>query len=209
MSRVRVLIGGNDDWHDILGGGMRLRDLLCADGHAATLHLGSGEQQLGGPETDVLVAHTNGARMTTAEQRAIADRIAAGTGLVALHQSVVDIGGPGEYDLWLGLIGCRFVSHPPFGRFKVSCDPGHPVTAGVGEFEIDDELYITEPVGDPVTVLGMAAHEGVTRPMVTVHAHGRGRVCFIALGHDGRAQSHPSFQRLVRQAVRWASRAEG
>lgn len=209
MSRVRVLIGGNDDWHDIITGGQRLRDLLCADGHAATLHLGIGEQQLGGPETRALVAHTNGARMTPAEQQAVADRVAAGTGFVALHQSTVDIGGPGEYDRWLGLIGSRFVSHPPFGRFTVSCDPGHPVTAGVGEFEIDDELYVTEPVGDPVTVIGMAAHEGTTRPMVTVRDHGKGRVVFIALGHDGRAQAHPAFQRLVRQAVRWAVAERG
>ena len=44
--------------------------------------------------------------------------------------------------------------------------------------------------------------------MVTVREAGRGRVCYIALGHDGRAQHHPAFQRLVVQAARWAGRME-
>jgi len=33
-----------------------------------------------------------------------------------------------------------------------------------------------------------------------------GRVCYIALGHDGRALGHPSYGQLVRQAISWASR---
>lgn len=206
MSRVRVLIGGNDDWHDVLGAGQRLRDLLSADGHAATLHLGAGAQQVGGPDTNALVMYTNGLRMHPDDQTALADRVQAGLGLVALHSSCVDVGAPEEHETWFGLIGCRFAHHPPFGRFTVSCAGAHPVTAGIDRFEIDDELYLTKPAGEPMTVLATADHEGRPQPMVSVRETGKGRVCFIAPGHDARAWANPGFQRLVQQAVRWTAR---
>ena len=37
-----------------------------------------------------------------------------------------------------------------------------------------------------------------------VREHGRGRVCYVALGHDMRAWGSPHFRQLVRQAVLWA-----
>jgi len=204
--RARVLIGGNDDYHDILGAGSLLRDVLAREGIAASLHLGWGEQQLGGPETGALVVFTNGMRMLPAEQDRVAARVHAGLGLVAIHTACVTAETPAFHATWLGLIGRRFVHHPPFNRFTVEVGTPHPVTAGVPTFEIDDELYITEAVGEPMTVLASATHEGVAHPMVLVRETGRGRVCFIAPGHDGRARSHPAFQRLVVQAVRWAGR---
>ena len=206
--RARGLIGGNDDYHDLIGAGTRLRDILAGAGMAAGLRVGCGEQQLGGPETGVVVMYTNGMRMRPEEQERLATRVAAGLGLVALHMCCVNVESPEFHATWLGLIGCRFVHHPPFSRFRVSVDREHPVTADVGEFEIEDELYITEPVGEPVETLASALHEGARHPMVTVREAGRGRVCYIALGPDGRAQHHPAFQRLVVQAARGAGRME-
>jgi hypothetical protein len=205
--RARVLIGGNDDYHDLVGTGTVLRNVLANAGIAATLHVGWGERQLGGPETAALVMYTNGMRMRPEEQETVKARVTAGLGLVALHTASVTAETPEFHATWLGLIGCRFVHHPPYGRFRVAVDGEHPVTDGVGAFEIEDELYITEPVGEPVVVLASTIHEGKRHPMVTVREIGRGRVCYIALGHDGRAHHHPSFQKLVAQAARWAGRA--
>ncbi len=206
--RARVLIGGNDDYHDLVGTGTLLRNVLAGADIAATLHVGWGEQQLGGPGTRALVVYTNGMRMRPEEQDRVAARVADGLGLVALHTASVSVEPPAYHATWLGLIGCRFVHHPPFARFAVAVDRDHPVTRGVGNFEIEDELYLTEPVGPPVETLASAAHEGTRVPVVTVRDHGRGRVCYIALGHDGRAHHHPAFQRLVVQAARWAGRME-
>jgi len=89
----------------------------------------------------------------------------------------------------------------------VGVDRAHPVTAGLGPFEIEDELYLTEPVGVPMEVLASAQHDGKLQPIVSVKDVGRGRVCFIALGHDEADQHHPGFQRLLVQAARWAGRA--
>jgi hypothetical protein len=206
--RVRVLIGGNDDYHDIVGAGTILRDALLKDGITATMHLGWGEMQRGGDETSALVVCTNGMRMTKEDQAAIADRVERGLGIVAVHTASVTAETPEWHAVWLGLIGSRFVSHPPHGRFRVSIDRDHAVTHGVGGFEIEDELYVTEPAGEPVTVLASATHAGNSHPMVSVRERGKGRVCYIALGHDPRALHNHSFQRLFSQAVRWAAGGE-
>jgi len=209
MMRVRVLIGGNDDWHDLVGAGTILKEALLRAGIEATMHVGWGEQQRGGEETAALVIYTNGMRMTPEEQEAVAVRVAGGLGLVAIHTASVVAETPEFHAKWLGLIGSRFVHHPPFGRFTVSIGRDHQVTRGIKDFEIEDELYITEPVGDPVEVLATAEFEGRRHPMVSVREAGRARVCYLANGHDPRALGNPSFQGLLSNAARWAGRSLG
>ena len=203
--RVRVLIGGNDDWHDLVGAGTILKEALVAAGIEATMHVGWGEQQRGGPETSALVMYTNGMRMTPQDQEALCGLVAGGLGLVAIHTCAVLAEPPEFHARWLGLIGNRFVHHPPFARFGVSIDRDHPVTHGVAGFEIEDELYVTEPWGAPMAVLATAAFEGKRHPMVSVRETGRGRVCYLANGHDARALRNPGFQSLLLRAVRWSS----
>jgi len=204
--RVRVLIGGNDDYHDLVGAGTIIREALLRDGFEATMHVGWGEQQRGGDETKALVMYTNGMRMTPEEQEAVAARIAGGLGLVAIHTCSVVAETPEFHARWLSLIGCRFVHHPPHAKFTVRIDKDHPVTQGLRDFEIEDELYITEPVGDPMIVLASASFEGKKHPMVSIRESGRTRVCCLANGHDARALGNPSFQKLLANAVRWAAR---
>jgi type 1 glutamine amidotransferase len=144
-------------------------------------------------------------------QRALATRVSSGMGLVVLHASNVipeEMTGYNESDSWQRMIGSRFLSHPPFCHFRVQIQHDHPVTAGLSDFEIDDELYITEWTGDRATVLANAHWEGADHPMVYVREHGEGRICYIALGHDMRAWGHPAYQKLLAQATRWAARKD-
>jgi hypothetical protein len=207
MIQARVLIGGNDDYHDILTAGASLRDTLLRDGILATLHLGWGKMQRGGLETRVLVFATNGMRMPRVDQEAIAGAVDGGLGLVAIHTASVLAEEPEFHSIWLDLIGSRFAHHPPHARFKVTIEKNHEVTADIKDFEIEDELYITDRHGPAQEVLATATHEGKKHPMVTVREHGRGRVCYIALGHDARALNNPAFQGILTRAVRWAAGA--
>ena len=204
---ARVLIGGNDDYHDLIGAGTALRDAFIHDGLAATLHVGIGPQQVGPDPNAVLVLYTNGMRMAPDHQAALVARVESGSGLVALHCSSVDVEAPGWHAPWLGLIGCRFAHHPPFGKFTVTPAADHPITAGMTAFDIEDELYLTEPVGDTGTVIATAQHDGKSHPIVTLHDRGKGCVCYLALGHDHRAWHHLSFQTLLTRSVRWVGRA--
>lgn len=202
--KVRVLIGGNDDWHDIITAGASLRDTLVKAGFDASLRVGWGEQQRGGDDVAALVMYTNGMRMPPADQETIRAKVEAGLGLVAIHTCAVLAEEPAFHATWLNLIGHRFVHHPPFSRFRVSIDRDHPVVRGVASFDIEDELYITEPWGSPMEVLATAEFEGKKHPMVAVREAGRGRVCYLADGHDRRALENPSFQAILANAVHWA-----
>jgi type 1 glutamine amidotransferase len=82
----------------------------------------------------------------------------------------------------------------------VKVHPGHPITRHLTDFEIDDEYYLIDTEPD----LHILA-ERDTEPVAYARTHGKGRVCYTALGHDSRAWGNPWFGQLVRQAVLWTA----
>jgi len=75
------------------------------------------------------------------------------------------------------------------------------VWTGGRDFRIE-ERPLPEPGPGQVRVRVHAEAEG--QPLLYAHTWGRGRVHYNALGHDRRALGHPSYQRLLAQAVAWA-----
>ena len=46
-------------------------------------------------------------------------------------------------------LGTQFIAHPPIMPFRVrTADAEHPLVQGIGEFETDDELYLSRVHGD-------------------------------------------------------------
>ncbi len=202
MSKVHVLVGGTDRYHDVLGAGLSLRDTLVKHAIPAALHIGF--ERFGDDyetDVDVYVVYAMWPRMTDAAQEALAARVAGGAGLVVLHASIVVVHD--DQDQWLTLVGSRFERHDPFMRMQVRIDVKHPVTEGIDDFEIDDEPYEVSWTGSPGTVLASFELNGTMHPLVYTLEHGRGRICYIALGHDARCWGHPMFARLLTQSTRW------
>lgn len=116
------------------------------------------------------------------------------------HPAPDDLLSPAQLR-YLEMTGSAFTGHPPIAIFPVHITaPQHPITAGVADFEIEDELYQLGGDRAALTVLAEAGGQ----PLLYVRTWGRGRVHYNALGHDQRALSHPSYQRLLVQAVGWA-----
>ena len=206
MANAQVIVAGTDLWHDLLVGGQAVQKTLLEAGVHATLRVGlerfSAEQE---KTPDVYVINGMATWISPEGSTALANKIAAGTGLVILHATNVAFGDWKDQIGFFQLIGSRFVSHPPLTQFTVQPGEAHPVTNGVGKFEIEDEGYEIEWTGEPPKVLATGEWGGAVHPLVYVREHGKGRVCYIALGHDGRAWSNPGFKRLVTQAVSWAA----
>jgi type 1 glutamine amidotransferase len=99
--------------------------------------------------------------------------------------------------------------HGPVSRNKVALlDPGHPVTKGMADFEIQDELWINAWHNDRFRVLGTAENteaENGEQPAIMVGHYGSGRIFHTILGHDGTALRNPGFQSLILRAAEWAS----
>lgn len=205
--KISVVVAGTDKWHDVLGGGQAIRRILVSEGILAPLEIGLerfDEDRF--CDAAAYVVYAMRPAMRPEAQEALAARVAEGTGLVVLHASNVVV-DPQTMSTWLSVAGSVFERHGPFDALSVRVDqPNHPVTEGVNDFCIDDEPYEVALTVDDADILASLDVDGERKPMVYVRDHGKGRVCYIALGHDGRAWSHPAFQRMVVQAARWAGR---
>ena len=107
--------------------------------------------------------------------------------------------------VWRGIGGPQ---HDRRGPFKVRiADRGHPITAGLGDFETDDELYTCLVGEQPMHLLAAATSKADQRehPMAFIREYGKGRVFLTTLGHDVKALSTPATAELIRRGVAWAA----
>ncbi len=83
----------------------------------------------------------------------------------------------------------------------------HPITKGMKDFRIFDELYAKLQGDYPIEVLVSADSDwsNNTEPLVFTFSYGKGRCVHNAFGHDHKAILHPSMQQLVRRGVEWAA----
>lgn len=132
-----------------------------------------------------------------------------------------------------GILGSRFITHPPYTRFPVSVSrPDDPLVAGIEPFEVEDEIYVIEHAADIEVLLhtrwggealGGRRVEVGERPLMYRRRLGEGGVLYLALGHcnrpfdtpfpDGRLQPDrrgpwhtPVYRELIRRGIAWAAR---
>lgn len=138
------------------------------------------------------------ADLTSAQEARLFSFVESGKGLVGIHGTAWWIGGRA-----VDLIGGHANWHPPGLTFTVNIeDSSHPVTAGVPDFEVEDEIYISayEPT---LHILASAQWHGRAHPMAWVKPFGQGRVFYTTLGHTADTFQRPAMQHLVTQGVHW------
>jgi len=79
----------------------------------------------------------------------------------------------------------------------------HPVTAGLQDYTIHDEIYWGYRVGSDVTPLLTTTHPKSGKPIAWYRTQGNSRIVYIQSGHDHKAWENPNYQRLVAQAIQW------
>ena len=96
-------------------------------------------------------------------------------------------------------------------------DSGHPITAGVESFTIEDEPYRLMPLAPSALqvlasysdcALNRQTRHGVIAaqgdwPLLYTKRLGAGQIHTNVLGHDRQALTHPAYRRLVVRAVTW------
>jgi len=135
--------------------------------------------------------------------------VEAGGDILVVHLSTGLF--PGD-DAWEAMVGARWIwddgtgaaasGHPPRGPFRVLIEPDE-LTAGLGDFTIDDESYSRLRLSDGSRVLASHRHDpdGVRHPLVFIRTHGAGRVIVDLLGHDAASFADPGHRDLLRRAV--------
>lgn len=137
---------------------------------------------------------------------AIRGFVERGGGLIGLHTASICFD---DWEGWAELLGGVWSwgtsHHPPPGPFGVvPTAVRHPITAGIGAFEVEDEVYSELSLRDGVTPLLSSSAETGAQPLAWTRSVGAGRVVYDALGHDERSLAQPSHRRLLRRAALWA-----
>jgi type 1 glutamine amidotransferase len=167
----------------------------------------------GGPDT----------RWSAENQKAFADAVKGGKGLVVYHHaSSAFIGGsPFDKEFEQVIAGGwrKQGNHGKRHVFNVTIRKAdHPITKGLpAEFHhSNDELYQNSVMFPENVVLATAFSDNSTdpknsgkhEPVVWVGTYGKGRVCENVLGHDVDAMKSPGFQTLLIRGVEWAATGE-
>jgi len=156
---------------------------------------------------------------TETVQKAFANYVKNGGGLLAVHSATVPNILKGELDQ---LIGCRFLGHPNNCPVTFQSVKPHPVTEGVGMFIETDEHYKIEITSDDVDVLAASYSPSqgdeskyesepyfnctaAIQPAGFVRTAGKGRVCVLTPGHTLEVWLNPEFQKLLENALKWCS----
>ena len=165
---------------------------------------------------DFLVTYTCDVIPDLAQQESLAKFLSAGRRWLALHgtNSVLrhlkgrGWDAPRSAPDFMAMLGSQFLAHPPIQPYTVEVsDPSHPLVAGIGPFEVDDELYLCDYRGENHALLhteyrgeapgfvarhwpGGAEAAAVTHDsgsdrqfVLYLHAHGGGEVLYCTLGH--------------------------
>ena len=82
----------------------------------------------------------------------------------------------------------------------------HPITAGMKDFTIHDEIYWGFRVQPDVTPLISTTHPKSGKPLAWCRTQRKSRVVYLQLGHDHSAYDNPNYRQLVARSIRWVAR---
>ena len=84
-------------------------------------------------------------------------------------------------------------------------DREHPITRGLADFAIHDEVYNHCYVAPDVHVLLTTNHPKNNPQIAWVHEYGKSRVFYFQLGHDSQAWKNPAYPEILARGIRWAA----
>ncbi len=152
---------------------------------------------------DVFLDYTHGGKLTDEQTESILRFVSEGKALVGVHSAAVDKQSP----RYTRLLGGKYIGHSDEAPSKVYViDPIHPITEGIGDFEIIDEIYKLEYEPNSFQTLITSQVDGVVYPVCWIKEYGSGKVTFLSLGHGQKAFENSNFQQLVIRMIKWAVR---
>jgi len=145
--------------------------------------------------------------MTDSQEQAIIAFVRAGGGILALHNANAlkpwaEKENPAPI---LRVLGSQYDSHgAPREGYRVRVlAKDHPVTRGIADFTATGEHHRPRPLATDMVRLLESTAEGETCLAGYVRTEGKGRVAYLAFGHNREVLELPDVQRLLANSARW------
>ena len=214
--RVLLVIGGHDFEQAAFFKMFDARkDLTCRKAtypQAAEL-LKPGLEQ----ECDVIVMYDMVKTITPEQRQAFLALLKTGMGLVLLHHN---LGAHVDWPEFAKIRGGTFLWEPGVMDGKTYpkstyaddqqiqvtvADRRHPITKGLADYQIQDEVYGDCYVSPKVHVLLKTNHPKSCPELAWVNQYGKSRVFYFMSGHGASAWNNPNFTEILFRGIRWAA----
>jgi type 1 glutamine amidotransferase len=165
---------------------------------------------------DVLVFYDLVDSLLPAQQQAYINLLNKGKSMIFLHHSLV------SYQNWrefIRIVGGQYHTSPVIVNADTLranyehdvtipvrvVDKQNPVTRGIDDFEIVDEVYGGVEILPTVKPLLSTALPKSMRTVAWINHYGNSDVLYIQLGHGPTAYANTNYRRLIQQAVEWSA----
>lgn len=208
MGKIKTLVLAGGQIHDFKGCGKAAVDALSACDDFDITYVEDDLDALIAPGLDpydLIVFYYTVGTITDAQKNGLLNFVASGKGYAGFHSAADSFRECPEYR---AMVGGHFTTHPHYREYQVSVvDSEHHITEGLNEFIVKDEQYILD--FDPrVHVLCSALWKGAAMPVAWTKSWGKGRLFYLALGHDAAACEHEMFRLLLQRGALWAGKGE-
>jgi type 1 glutamine amidotransferase len=162
---------------------------------------------------DVLVLYDMADTDGEVERRHLKEFLEAGKGMVVLHHAIID---NQHWPWWYEeVVGGRYLLQPEGSqrastyehdvKLKIRVPAPHPITNGIGNFGIVDEVYNFMWRSPKSRALLEADKPEGEKAVAWIGPWEKSRVVVIQLGHGREAHENPQFRQLLRNAILWAA----
>jgi len=207
--RLVLLIGGV--WHPFERCGEIVKGLLEATGRYEVAVTADRDVMRKGSirRFDGVLAYTSDGTLSKDQEDGLVGFVKSGGTFVGIHCAAASWQKNKAY---IEMLGGVFAMHSPLMEFPVTITRTDSlITRRIQDFRIADELYLLDKFDpDAVEILATAMWKGKPQPMAYTKTYGKGKVFYLALGHDEAALNHPEFQKMLVRGVDWSfGRTEG
>lgn len=165
---------------------------------------------------DVLVFYDMADTLLPSQQEAYISLLKKGKSMIFLHHSLV------SYQNWpefIKIVGGQYRRNPIIvnGDTLIATyehdvnipikiiDAKHPVTHGMSNFEIFDEVYGGVEIRPVVRPLLSTNHPKSMRHVAWINHYGNSDVLYLQLAHGPSGYANPNFRKLIKQAIEWSA----
>lgn len=205
MQKIKTVVFTGGEIHDFKGCGEAITDTLSKNEKFKITKVENDLSILLATNLhpyDLIIFYYTLGKISHAQKNGLLNFIASGKGYVGIHSAADSFRECPEYR---AMVGGYFVTHPHYREYQVSIvDSEHPITKDITEFTVVDEQYILD-FDSRVNILCSALWKGKTKPVVWTKDWGKGRIFYLALGHDKKACQQEIFCLLLVPGAMWAA----